>query len=99
MWNLRGDPPPRPAGRPGPPGANPELQPLAGQGQTGQPQTGQGQQGQQGPPQGGFGGGGGGRFGALLGAALDPGTYLVKLSVDGKEMTAKVVVEADSLNR
>ncbi|MGH9768306.1 MAG: WD40/YVTN/BNR-like repeat-containing protein, partial [Blastocatellia bacterium] len=69
MWNLRGDPPPRPPGmRPGPPGANPEVPPPAGQGQPGQPQAGQGQQGQQGPPQGGFGGGGGrgGRF-ALIG--------------------------------
>jgi hypothetical protein len=104
MWNLRGDPP-RPGGRGGPPGANPEIPPPAGQ--TGQPQAGQGQPGQpeQGAqPQGGFGGGGGGgrgggRFGALIGPALDPGTYLVKLSVDGKEMTTKVVVEADSIDR
>jgi hypothetical protein len=26
---------------------------------------------------------------------LEPGVYLVKLTVDGKELTAKVVVEAD----
>ncbi len=101
MWNLRGDPPPRPAGgRFGPPGGEEAAPPPAGQpasaqpaqGQGGQPQPGQlGQQG---------GGGGGGRFGgALQGLALDPGTYLVKLSVDGKELTTKVVVEADSLNR
>jgi photosystem II stability/assembly factor-like uncharacterized protein len=96
MWNLRGDPL-RPGARFGPPDANPEIPPPSGQ--AGQPQAGQGQQGQ---PQGGFGGGGGGRggrFSALIGPVLDPGTYLVKLSVDGKEMTTKVVVEADSLNR
>jgi photosystem II stability/assembly factor-like uncharacterized protein len=62
QWNLRGDPPQRPAGGPG----------------------------------GGGGGGGGGGFGgAFQGAAFEPGTYLVKLSVDGKELTTKVVVEAD----
>src|SRR5262249_22076374 len=98
VWNLRGDPPP-PGGRFGPPGANPEIPPPSGQ--AGQPQAGQGQQGQ---PQEGFGGGGGGgrgggRFGAQIGPALDPGTYLVKLSVDGKEMTTKVVIEADNIDR
>ena len=36
------------------------------------------------------------RFGALAGPALDPGVYLVKLIVDGKELTTKVVVEADN---
>lgn len=62
QWNLRGDPPPRPANL---------------------------------PP--GFGGGGGGR-GALFrfGPAMEPGTYFVKLSVDGKDYTNKVVVEADN---
>src|SRR5262249_47364769 len=103
MCNLRGNPL-RPAGiRPGPSDGNPEIQPPAGQGQTQQPQAGQGQPGQPGQPgqlgQGGFGGGRGGRFGALNGPALDPGVYLVKLSVDGKELTTKVVVEADSLDR
>ncbi|HZF38460.1 MAG TPA: hypothetical protein VE715_06540, partial [Blastocatellia bacterium] len=97
MWNLRGDPP-RLGGRFGPPGANPEIPTPSGQ--AGQPQAGQGQQG---PPQGGGGGGGGGgrggRFGALAGPALDPGAYLIKLSVDGKEMTTKVVVEADSMDK
>src|SRR5262249_5811432 len=98
MWNLRGDPL-RTGGRFGPPGANPEIQPQSGQ--PGQPQAGQGQPGQPGQPQEGGGGGGrgGGRFGAQIGPALDPGTYLVKLSVDGKEMTTKVVIEADSLDR
>jgi len=101
MWNLRGDPL-RPGGRFGPPGANPETPPPSGQ--AGQPQAGQGQQGQQGQPQEGGGGGGGGgrgggRFGAQIGPALDPGTYLVKLSVDGKEITTKVVIEADSIDR
>jgi photosystem II stability/assembly factor-like uncharacterized protein len=91
VWNLRGDPPPRPPGF-GPPGARQGNPQAAGQ----QP-PGQGQQpGGQGPPQAMTTGGGGGRFGGFLGATLDPGAYLVKLSVDGKEMTTKVVVEADS---
>lgn len=60
QWNLRGDPPQRPAGFGG-----------------------------------GFGGGGGRGFGNF-GPALEPGTYLVKLTVDGKELTTKVVVEADT---
>ncbi|HEU0186079.1 MAG TPA: hypothetical protein VFS27_12240, partial [Blastocatellia bacterium] len=91
IWNLRADPP-RLAGRPGPPGANPEVPAPAGQGQP-----------QAAPPQeegeGGGGGGRGGRFGAQGGPPLDPGTYLVKLLVDGKEFTAKVVVEADSMDK
>ena len=63
QWNLRGNPPPRPANA----------------------------------PTGGGGGGGGGGFGGLfnLGPLVDPGTYLVKVSVDGKDFTTKVVVEAD----
>jgi len=62
QWNLRGNPPPRPANAPT-----------------------------------GGGGGGGGGFGGLfnLGPLVDPGTYLVKVSVDGKDFTTKVVVEAD----
>ena len=41
------------------------------------------------------GGGGGGGFGGLfnLGPLVDPGTYNVKLSVNGKDYTTKVVVE------
>ncbi|MBE3123592.1 MAG: hypothetical protein IMZ65_02185, partial [Planctomycetes bacterium] len=39
--------------------------------------------------------GGAGGFGG--GAAIDAGTYLVRLSVGGKDLTTKVVVEADSL--
>ena len=52
------------------------------------------------PPAGAPAGGGGGRAGAGGfggGAALEPGTYLVKLSVGGKDLTTKVVVEADTL--
>src|SRR5882672_5572648 len=62
QWNLRGDPPARPANL---------------------------------PP--GFGGGGGGGFGGLfnVGPVIEPGTYAVKLSVNGKDYTTKVVVEAD----
>src|SRR5207244_13466985 len=65
QWNLRGDPPPRPANLP--------------------------------PGFGGGGGGGGGGFGALfnIGPVIEPGTYNVKLSVNGKELTTKVVVETD----
>jgi photosystem II stability/assembly factor-like uncharacterized protein len=71
QWNLRTDPPPRPAGLPaGGPGGQ------AGGG-------------------GGGGGFGGGRFGALAGQPVDPGVYLVKISVEGKEYTTKVTVEAD----
>jgi photosystem II stability/assembly factor-like uncharacterized protein len=99
QWNLRGDPPLRPAGF-GPPGAMQGNQ-AAGPGQTasGQGQAGpaQGpQQGQAGQPGGGFGGGGGGRFGAMFGPALEPGTYLLKISVDGKDITTKVVIKADT---
>jgi len=85
QWNLRGDPPPRPAG------------PQAGPNQGGVPGGGGGTGGAGGG--GGFGGGGGGGrggFAAFQGPAIDPGTYLVKLSVDGKELTIKVVVEADT---
>ena len=66
QWNMRGDPPPRPANLP------------AGFG--------------------GGGGGGGGGFGGLFnqGALLESGTYVVKLSVGGKEYTTKVVIEADT---
>jgi len=40
-------------------------------------------------------GGGGGR-GGFGGPAIEPGTYLVKLTVGGKDYTQKIVVEADS---
>jgi len=64
QWDLRGDPPPRPAGA---------------------------------PQGGGRGGGGGGRFGGFnQGPPVEPGTYLVKLSVDGKEFTTKIEVEEDT---
>ena len=61
QWNMRGNPPPRPANLPQ------------------------------------FGGGGGGGFAALFtqGPLLEPGTYNLKVSVGGKDFTAKVVVEAD----
>ena len=65
QWNLRGDPPPRPANLP--------------------------------PGFGGGGGGGGGGFAAFfnIGPLIEPGTYSVKMSVNGKDYTTKVVVEAD----
>jgi hypothetical protein len=43
----------------------------------------------------GGGGGFGGRF-ANFGPALEPGVYLVKLSVDGKDLTTKLTIEADT---
>jgi hypothetical protein len=44
---------------------------------------------------GGGGGGGGGGRGGGGGATLEPGSYLVKLTVGGKEYTTRVVIEAD----
>lgn len=46
-----------------------------------------------GGPGGGLGGGGG--FGGFTGAAFEPGVYLVRLSVGGKEYTTRVRVEED----
>jgi len=40
-------------------------------------------------------GGGGGRFRFRQGPQIDPGTYVVKLSVGGKDLTTRVVVEED----
>ncbi len=71
QWNLRGDPPPRPA----------NFRGFGGGGGGG--------------GQGGGGGGGGGGF-FNQGPPLEPGTYIVKLSVGGKEYTTKVVIEADT---
>jgi hypothetical protein len=45
---------------------------------------------------GGGGGGGGGGRGGFGGPAIEPGTYLVKLTVNGKDYTKTVVVEADN---
>ena len=65
QWNLRADPPPRPANLP--------------------------------PGFGGGGGGGGGGLGGIfnIGPLVEPGTYNLKLSVNGKDYTTKAVVEAD----
>lgn len=105
QWNLRGDAPARPGGfggrgggQGGPGGgAPPAGQPPAAAGQPGQaagqppaaPPVGQGGGGQ------GGGGGFGGRGGLNAGLPLEPGVYLVKLTVDGKETTTKVVIESD----
>ncbi len=107
QWNLRGDPPARlgalmgaggmmPSGGneagPGPNtqpnGPQPAIQASANGGPAIAPSA-QGAQGR------GGGGGGGGRF-ANFGPALEPGVYLVKLAVDGKELTTKVTIEADA---
>jgi hypothetical protein len=42
------------------------------------------------------GGGGMGRFGAMMGTPLEPGVYVVKLTVGGRDYTTKVRVEEDS---
>jgi hypothetical protein len=46
---------------------------------------------------GGFGGGGGGGFGNIFtqGLPLEAGTYNLKLTVNGKDYTTKVVIEND----
>jgi uncharacterized membrane protein YgcG len=49
-----------------------------------------------GQPAGGQPGGGGGRGGFGGGPAVEPGTYLLKLTVGGKDYTQKLVVEADT---
>ena len=79
QWNLRGDPPARPAG---------------GGGQGGGGGGGGGQGGGAGGG-GGGGGGFGGFGGFALGLPLDAGTYQVKLSVGGKDYTTKAVIEND----
>ena len=66
------------------------------------PPQGQGQAQAQGQGRGGGGGGGrGGRGGGgvpfIGGQAVDPGTYVVKVSVGGKELVSTVLVEADEL--
>jgi hypothetical protein len=47
----------------------------------------------------GFGGGTGGPAGALGGPALDPGTYMLKLTVGAKDYTTRVVIEADQFGK
>ncbi len=98
QWNLRAEPLQRPAGFGGfvgggnAPTAQLAANPAGSNQPTGQlTATGAAQ-----PGQGGRGGGGGGRGFANFGPALEPGTYLVKLTVDGKELTTKVVIEADT---
>ncbi|MDX2032552.1 MAG: hypothetical protein SF339_17895, partial [Blastocatellia bacterium] len=102
QWNLRGDAPQRfgPGGMgPGGPGRQgqgaapaPQAGAAPASGAAGQPPA--AQSGQPNPQQ--LMAEMGRRFGAQGGPALDPGTYLLKLSVDGKEFTTKVVVEADT---
>ncbi|HEY2934189.1 MAG TPA: hypothetical protein VGK99_20810 [Acidobacteriota bacterium] len=98
-WNLRGEPPRRPTGFPGRP-ASAEGTPSAPQSTMAGTSV-SGTAG--GAPGGGFGGGGGfgsggGGFGAggFQGPAMEPGIYMVKLTVGGKEFKAKVKVEEDA---
>ena len=100
QWNLRGDAPQGRGGFGGPGGGGRQGggDPAAGGPPAGAPPPAPGQGSPGAPGQGGPGGGGGGfggRGGANFGPALDPGAYLIKLSVDGKELTTKVVIEAD----
>jgi hypothetical protein len=83
QWNLqRGLPPPANAGR--------ADQPAGGQAERGATPAAQGA--------GGGGGGGGRGRGGLGGPAVTAGTYLVKVTVDGKVIGTKTItVEADSL--
>jgi hypothetical protein len=60
------------------------------------PQAAAGAAGGRGAGGGQAGGGGGGRGGFGGGPALEPGTYLLKLTVGGKDYTQKIVVEADT---
>jgi photosystem II stability/assembly factor-like uncharacterized protein len=79
QWNLRGDPPPRPAGDGG----------GFGGGGGGGGQGGGGGGGGRGGGGGGFGG-----F-VNQGLPLEAGVYNLKLSVGGKDYTTKVIVEND----
>jgi hypothetical protein len=83
-WNMRGNPPQLPPNL----GDTLESMGMAGAKQMiAQVQSGQA------PPPGGGGGGFGGMFRRMLeGRAVEPGTYLVKLTAGGKTQTAKVVV-------
>jgi hypothetical protein len=99
QWNLSPNPPPQRGGR-GRGGAAEPAPAAAGAPATaagaapGQPGAAAAQTGR-----GGRGGGRGGRGGApfVNSDAVDPGTYLVKLTIDGKEFVKTVVVEADAL--
>jgi hypothetical protein len=85
-----------------PPAANPPATPPAagrqGAGREDQPGTPQGARGTPGAQGAQQTQGGGGRGRGGLGPALAPGSYLVKVTVDGKVVDTKtLVVEADSL--
>jgi photosystem II stability/assembly factor-like uncharacterized protein len=96
QWNLRGDPPPRMgAAFAALMGGNNSAAAPAGNAATTGSVSGTPSAPPAAPQPGGGGSGGfGGRF--AQGAVLEPGTYLVKLSIDGKESTTKVVIEADT---
>jgi photosystem II stability/assembly factor-like uncharacterized protein len=79
QWNMRGPAPPPPANPPG--GAAPEE--PAGRGPVRIPFVANGRGG------GGGGGGGGGR-GPVLGPLLEPGNYMVRLTVGGQTLTSSV---------
>jgi hypothetical protein len=84
QWNLAPTPP-QAAGRGGRGGAGAPAAAPAGAAGAGQVAA---------------GGGGRGFVGGFVGGlSVDPGMYLVKLSVGGKDLTTRVVVEADSLGR
>jgi photosystem II stability/assembly factor-like uncharacterized protein len=87
QWNLRGDPPARMGAM------------MGGGGNAGQTANSPAATAGAAPATAGGGQGGGGGFGgrfANFGPALEPGVYLVKLSVDGKDLTTKLTIEADT---
>jgi hypothetical protein len=106
QWNLQRSPAaPANAGRAEQTGSAAANPPATAQqaGGRGGGRGGRGGQGAQGGPEGapvaqGGGGGGGGRGRGGFGAAVPAGSYLVRVTVDGKVIGTKpVVVEADSL--
>jgi len=79
QWNMRGPTPPPPANPPA--GVVPEE--PAGRGPVRIPFVANGRGG-------GGGGGGGGRGGPVLGPLLEPGNYMVRLTVGGQTLTSSV---------
>lgn len=101
QWNMRGPAPPAPAGR----GRGAQANEPAGRGNEPGPGGEEGGRGRggRGVPfvaAGGFGGGGGGGGGgfgrgAQLGPLLEPGTYMVRLTVGGRTIESSVDVLDD----
>ena len=95
QWTMRGPAPPAPATTGGRGAATGAEAPVAAGGRggrggvTGVPFVADGGRG------GGGGGGGGFGFGAPLGALVEPGTYMVRLTVGSQTLTSSVTVLED----